>query len=67
MKYKLNKKLYIYMLKTTHNAGFFSCCSTKLADIVKFINSNKKLPDNVDSSQQFSRYKPKKNRDITYD
>ena len=55
------------MLKTTHNAGFFSCCSTKLADIVKFINSNKKLPDNVDSSQQFSRYKPKKNRDITYD
>jgi len=57
------------MIKTTHNAGFFSCCSVKLSHIVKFINSNKKLPDCVDSSQQFKWYKNDKNKnnDITFD
>ena len=38
------------MLKITHNAGFFSCCSCRLSETVEFINSNKRLPDNVDSS-----------------
>lgn len=51
----------------THNSGFFSCCAVKLHVIVAFINSNKKLPDNVDSSQQFDLYKPDKNKDITFD
>lgn len=57
------------MLKSTHNAGFFSCCSVKLGDIVCFINSNQKLPDSVDSSQQFEWYKNDTNRDrdITFD
>jgi len=58
------------MLKITHtNAGFFSCCSKRLDNIVEFINKNKKLPDDVDSSEQFSLYKPEndKNRDITFD
>ena len=55
------------MIKITHNAGFFSCCSVKLSNIVKFINSNKRLPDNVDSSEQFSWYKNDKNKDITFD
>jgi hypothetical protein len=57
------------MIKTTHNAGFFSCCSVKLHEIVDFINSNKKLPDSVDSSQQFEWYKNDKNKDtdITFD
>ena len=50
-----------------HNAGFFSCCSKKLTAIVDFINSNKKLPDIVDSSSQFSLYKINKSGDITYD
>jgi len=50
----------------TSGSGFFSCCSIILANIVGFINSNKKLPDNVDSSQLFSWYK-KEDRDITYD
>lgn len=59
--------LYIRMLKTTHNAGFFSCCSVKLYDIANFLNSNKKLPDIVDSSQQFEWYKNDKNKDITFD
>tara|TARA_E500000331_G_C17241489_1_gene707179 strand:- start:464 stop:1261 length:798 start_codon:yes stop_codon:yes gene_type:complete len=51
----------------THNAGFFSCCSVKLYEIVKFINSNKKTPDNVDSSQQFEWYKNNNDNDITYE
>ena len=57
------------MLKINHNAGFFSCCAVKLFSIVKFINSNKKLPDSIDSSQQFNWYKEKNNinKDITYD
>jgi len=55
------------MIKTTHNAGFFSCCSVKLYRIIEFINSNKKLPDSVDSTQQFEWYKNDKNKDITFD
>ena len=57
------------MVKVTHNAGFFSCCSVKLNKIVDFINLNKRLPDNVDSSEQFTWYKDKEktNKDITYD
>jgi len=55
------------MIKITHNAGFFSCCSVKLDKIVEFINSNKRLPDNVDSSEQFRMYKNGPNKDITFD
>jgi hypothetical protein len=55
------------MIKVTHNAGFFSCCSVRVTDIVKFMNLNKKLPDSVDSSQQFELYKNDKNKDVTFD
>jgi hypothetical protein len=57
------------MIKTTHNhnAGFFSGCSIKLNEIVKFINLYKKLPDIVDSSQQFEMYKNNVNNDVTFD
>ena len=57
------------MIKVTHNAGFFSCCSVRLHTITNFINLNKRLPDNVDSSQQFKWYKDKEkcNKDITFD
>ena len=56
-------------IKITHNAGFFSCCSVRLSEIIDFINSNKRLPDNVDSSEQFEIYKKtnEKNKDITFD
>ena len=55
------------MLKTTHNAGFFSCCAVKLTKIVEYINLNKTLPDIVDSSEQFEWYKNEKNKDVTFD
>lgn len=56
------------MIKITHNSGFFSCCSVKLTNIVEYINSNKTLPIDVDSSKQFSWYKnyENKNKDITF-
>lgn len=55
-------------VKINHNAGFFSCCSVKLDMIIYFFNTYMKVPDRVDSSEQFSWYKnPGSNSDITYD
>ena len=50
-----------------HNdcAGFFSCCSVKLCDIINYINTNKKTPKHVHSSESFTLYK-KDNWDVTY-
>ena len=53
-------------LISRHNSGFFSCCSVKLYHIVNFINEHSKIPDRVDSSGQFGKYK-KDNADITYE
>ena len=55
------------MLKHTHNAGFFSCCSVKLNDIIDYFNYYKNIPNDVDSSAQFEWYKINKTGDITYD
>lgn len=44
-------------LTITHNYGFFACCSLRLHDIVLFFNHRKKLPDRVDSSQQFKLFR----------
>ena len=51
-----------------HNSGFFSCCSVRLTKIAEFINSNKILPQIVDSSEQFALYKNDNNinKDITF-
>jgi len=50
----------------THNAGFFSCCSVKLYEIIQYFNCNKKIPKTVDSSKQFAWYKTN-DIDVTYD
>ena len=50
----------------THTAGFFSCCSVKLDQIVKYINLHNNSPEHVDSSQQFGWYKLPQQGDITY-
>jgi hypothetical protein len=54
------------MLKVNHNAGFFSCCSIRLLFILDYFNENKKLPDIVDSSEQFKFYKNHFDSDITF-
>lgn len=52
----------------THSSGFFSCCSIRLDAIIYFININKEFPLIVDSSKQFSWYKPLNyDGDITYE
>ena len=45
----------------------FSCCTIKLHHIVEFINSNKTLPNKVDSSEQFHLYKKNQDEDVTFD
>jgi len=55
------------MLKITHNAGFFSCCTIRLHRIIEFFNTYKKCPEIVDSSEQFEWYKSGQNCDITFD
>lgn len=55
------------MLRVTHNAGFFSCCTIKLENILEYHRRYKKLPEVVDSSQQFNDYKIDKTKDITFD
>ena len=45
------------MLKVTHNAGFFSCCTVRLQEIIAYFNKHTQLPI-VDSSRQFVLYKP---------
>ena len=47
------------VLKVRHNnSGFFSCCSFQLHMIVEYFNRHKKLPEIVDSSDQFDWYRP---------
>lgn len=57
------------LLTITHDCGFFSCSSVRLDIISKYIVDNKKLPEIIDCSKQFSWYKPedKISEDITND
>ena len=58
MSFKLGGYLDNNILYTNHNAGFFSCCSVKLDNIIQYYNKYKKLPI-VDSSKQYEWYKNK--------
>lgn len=44
-------------LVITHNAGFFSCCTIALQDIIIYHRGHKALPAMVDRGMQFSYYK----------
>lgn len=46
------------ILHICHNAGFFSCCSVRLQEIMIWYNIHQRLPDQVDSTKQFAFYKP---------
>src|SRR3990167_4061519 len=52
------------VLKTIHNAGFFSCATVRLMDIIIYFNINKGLPDAVDSKEQFIHYKSHATQDL---
>lgn len=51
----------------TQSAGFFSCCSVRLDSIIQYYNIYNKLPEIIDSTNQFKLYKLKgqENIDIT--
>ena len=53
-------------LIVTRGGGFFSCCSIRLHEIIKYFNVNKQLPLEVDSKKQFWKYKNKNDDDITF-
>lgn len=53
------------VLRITHNFGFFSCCTIRLQSIIHYFNNNKILPEVVDSSQQFTKFKDDHSKDIT--
>lgn len=57
------------MIKIKHDAGFYSNCTLRLCHIIVYQNENKRLPRIVDSSSQFSWYKPesREHEDIVYD
>lgn len=44
-------------LTVNHNAGFFSCCSVRLHELIKFFNHHKREPANLDIKHQFSGYR----------
>jgi hypothetical protein len=44
-------------LTVAHNAGFFSCCSVRLYELIKFFNLHKNEPDILDVRNQFFFYK----------
>lgn len=46
-----------HKLLVTHNAGFFSCSTIALQDIVIWAREHGKLPDEVDRHQQYMHYK----------
>jgi len=55
------------LLKTNdHNGGFFSDCSCRLYLIMKYFVVFNRLPDTIDSSNQFKRYKNNTD-DITFE
>lgn len=41
-----------------HDAGFFSCCTVKLNEIISYINANKSLPTKIDCSKTWKLYNP---------
>ena len=55
------------ILLVTHNAGFFSCYTIRLLNILSYFNKNKKCPKKIDSSKQFKDYKNILNQDYTYE
>jgi hypothetical protein len=57
----------IVMLVIKHNAGFFSCCSVRLHEIVGYARRNRTLPLIVDSSAQFHIYRVNRSGDATFD
>lgn len=55
------------LIVTNNDGGFFSCCSTRLFEILIYMKKYKKTPDIIDSTKLFLNYKTRqqKNMDIS--
>jgi hypothetical protein len=54
---ELNLQINNDVLYITHNAGFFSCTSIALFNIIRYFNNYKALPKAINRSSQYSFYK----------
>lgn len=52
-------------LKVNSGTGLTSCLSVRLNDAIEFMRHNKKLPDSIDSSEQFSIYRDSNGADVS--
>jgi len=62
---ELNLHVKDDVLYAIHNAGFFSCTSIALFNLIRYFNIYKKLPRHFDRSHQYSYYKITQNSDIS--
>jgi hypothetical protein len=51
----------------SHFAGFFSCCSMRLFQILMFISENKRLPLQINNKKSFVWYISDENKDVFLD
>ena len=66
--YNKVKNVYNIVKMYYQEAGFFSCCSVRLHEIIQYYNRYRELPQIVDSSNQFILYKqPNNDADIVFD
>jgi len=56
--------MVVHMTVPPHNGGFFSCCSVLLDYMVNYFNSNRRLPDSIDTTGYFIWYKNDKETDV---
>jgi len=54
------------ILIVNHNSGFFSCCSVRLLEIIRYFNKNKKIPQKVVSERCYKWYKVNTELDVTF-
>lgn len=52
-------------LTLTHNAGFFSCSSVALRQLLEYFNREKSTPDSVDRSNQYANCRTNSSQDMT--
>jgi len=52
-------------MKVTRGSGLTSCLMVRFSDFFQYWNNNNQMPDTIDSSAQFSRYRDSENQDIS--
>lgn len=53
------------VLHSIHSAGFFSCSTIALMDVINFFNEHKSMPDRFDRFRQYETFKAKPSQDLS--